>query len=259
MSCLHYSGRKSIALIRINGHLVQCRPLVHSLEALYTQHARCKPFVFLVRPLLFGESSIAGCPAPCRDHALCCCHTYLYALMLSTQSACNVLLQDIAIPGDQVDVNVHPTKHEVIFLHQDGIIAAITDEVERLHQGPVRSACFHHVDNPRAGGAKHVLWDRGGPLRSNTLELPRTGAPALKALFETPQQSRLHSRHPQRFQAEAQLCGLLRLSAQTASRRPWTASLRGRLAQGAVPPLLQRLSWQSLASERRRSMPCCHR
>ena len=51
-----------------------------------------------------------------------------------------MLLQDIAIPGDQVDVNVHPTKHEVIFLHQDDIIAAITDEVERLHQGPVRSA-----------------------------------------------------------------------------------------------------------------------
>ena len=50
VSCLHYSGRKSVFLIRINGHLVQCRPLVHSLEALYTQHARSKPFVFLVRP-----------------------------------------------------------------------------------------------------------------------------------------------------------------------------------------------------------------
>lgn len=50
MSCLHYSGRKSVFLIRINGHLVQCRPLMHSLEALYTQHARNKPFVFLVRP-----------------------------------------------------------------------------------------------------------------------------------------------------------------------------------------------------------------
>lgn len=54
------------------------------------------------------------------------------------------LLQDINIPGDQVDVNVHPTKHEVIFLHQEHIIAAITDEMERLHQGPVRSGSLHH-------------------------------------------------------------------------------------------------------------------
>ena len=48
-----------------------------------------------------------------------------------------------------MDVNVHPTKHEVIFLHQDHIIAAITDEVERLHQGPVRSVCFYQCTRRR--------------------------------------------------------------------------------------------------------------
>ena len=58
VSCLHYSGRRSLFLIRVNGHLVQCRPLEHSIEALYSQHARAKPFVYLV----------GGCvnqPAPC--------------------------------------------------------------------------------------------------------------------------------------------------------------------------------------------------
>ncbi len=49
VSCLHYTGRRTICLIKINGHLVQCRPLEHSLEAFYHSHARLKPFVFLVR------------------------------------------------------------------------------------------------------------------------------------------------------------------------------------------------------------------
>ena len=80
VSCLHYSGRKSVSLIRINGHLVQCRPLVHSLEALYTQHARSKPFVFLVSSyltLLFWGERHARSPAPCCDHPPFCSSTYL--------------------------------------------------------------------------------------------------------------------------------------------------------------------------------------
>lgn len=54
-SCLHFSGRRSIFLIRINGHLVQCRPLEHSLEAQYHSHARLKPFIFLVSYLSAGS------------------------------------------------------------------------------------------------------------------------------------------------------------------------------------------------------------
>ena len=55
VSCLHFTGRRTICLIKVNGHLVQCRPLEHSLEAFYHSHARLKPFVFLVRfvPLLY--------------------------------------------------------------------------------------------------------------------------------------------------------------------------------------------------------------
>ena len=48
------------------------------------------------------------------------------------------MLQDMEIPGDQVDVNVHPTKHEVVFLHQEEIITSISTTVEELLQGPVR-------------------------------------------------------------------------------------------------------------------------
>lgn len=46
--------------------------------------------------------------------------------------------QDLKLPGDQVDVNVHPTKHEVVFLHQDEILACINEAVEGLLQGPIR-------------------------------------------------------------------------------------------------------------------------
>lgn len=48
MSCSHYSGRRSVYVIKINGHLVQCKALEHSLEAIYAAHARMKPFIFLV-------------------------------------------------------------------------------------------------------------------------------------------------------------------------------------------------------------------
>ncbi|CAL8460507.1 g36 [Coccomyxa elongata] len=99
VSCTHYSGRKGIFLIRINGHLVQCRALEHSLEAAYFSHARNKPFVYL----------------------------------------------DLKLPGDQVDVNVHPTKHEVVFLHQDEILACINEAVEGLLQGPIRCHCMQSI------------------------------------------------------------------------------------------------------------------
>lgn len=47
-------------------------------------------------------------------------------------------VQAINIPGDQVDVNVHPTKHEVVFLHQEEIISSISAAVEEVLLGPVR-------------------------------------------------------------------------------------------------------------------------
>ncbi|CAL5222516.1 g4891 [Coccomyxa viridis] len=106
VSCLHFTGRRTISLIKINGHLVQCRPLEHSLEAFYHSHARLKPFVFL----------------------------------------------DIQLPGDQVDVNVHPTKHEVIMLHQEEITQALCDALQHLHSGQLQCSCSHAI-SARAGSA----------------------------------------------------------------------------------------------------------
>lgn len=48
------------------------------------------------------------------------------------------LLQDIQLPGDQVDVNVHPTKHEVIMLHQEEITQALCDALQHLHSGQLQ-------------------------------------------------------------------------------------------------------------------------
>lgn len=41
-------------------------------------------------------------------------------------------LQDLTMPGSHVDVNLHPTKQEVGFLHQDQLLEAIRDAVEEL-------------------------------------------------------------------------------------------------------------------------------
>lgn len=39
-------------------------------------------------------------------------------------------LQDLMMPGSHVDVNLHPTKREVGFLHQDELLEAIRGAVE---------------------------------------------------------------------------------------------------------------------------------
>ena len=43
-----------------------------------------------------------------------------------------VLTQDITVTGDQVDVNVHPTKHE------EEMIQAISDALQEVHSGEIQ-------------------------------------------------------------------------------------------------------------------------
>ena len=40
-------------------------------------------------------------------------------------------MQDLRLPGIHVDVNLHPTKREVGFLHQDQLIDALTAAIEQ--------------------------------------------------------------------------------------------------------------------------------
>jgi len=52
------------------------------------------------------------------------------------------LYLSIEIDARNVDVNVHPTKHEVHFLHEDLIIATITNTVENVLLGSNQSRTF---------------------------------------------------------------------------------------------------------------------
>lgn len=48
----------------------------------------------------------------------------------------------IDIEPRNVDVNVHPTKHEVHFLHEDSIISSITSAIENVLLGANESRTF---------------------------------------------------------------------------------------------------------------------
>lgn len=48
----------------------------------------------------------------------------------------------IEIEPRNVDVNVHPTKHEVHFLHEDTIVTKITSSIEDLLLGANESRTF---------------------------------------------------------------------------------------------------------------------
>ena len=62
-------------------------------------------------------------------------------------------MQDLRMPGPHVDVNVHPTKREVGFLHQEALIDALRTAVEEKLL----------VSNDRCayGPAQHAVGTRG--------------------------------------------------------------------------------------------------
>lgn len=111
-----YSGKKTQLVLFINGRAVDSTPLKRTLEATYTTllPKATKPFFFLV------------------------CIIYPLAVFLLLAQRINASipldvynnLQDIKLPSSHVDVNVHPTKKEVAFLHQEALIDAIRQACE---------------------------------------------------------------------------------------------------------------------------------
>lgn len=53
------------------------------------------------------------------------------------------LVQDLTVPGANVDINMHPTKREVGLLHQTAIQQAICEHVDKLFMSTLdRCDCF---------------------------------------------------------------------------------------------------------------------
>lgn len=74
-------------------------------------------------------ASISGC--------VCVTRWLLQRMNCKSRCVCGVDvtwcdLQDLTMPGSHVDVNLHPTKQEVGFLHQDELLEAIREAVEEL-------------------------------------------------------------------------------------------------------------------------------
>lgn len=64
------------------------------------------------------------------------------ALLDGIFTYCIFLSSSLEINPKNVDVNVHPTKHEVHFLHEDAIISAIQGAVEAKLLGSNQSRTF---------------------------------------------------------------------------------------------------------------------
>lgn len=103
MSTGDHHGKKTTFVLFINGRPVDCGALRRALEATYATvlPKAQKPWIYLVR-----------CTA------LQVYHSHV------------VHAQNLQLPPHHVDVNLHPTKSEVGFLHTDDIIAALQAHVQ---------------------------------------------------------------------------------------------------------------------------------
>ncbi len=54
-------------------------------------------------------------------------------------------MQEVRLPAHHVDVNVHPTKREVGFLHQEELIEAVRDAIETTLKASNNSRTYTQV------------------------------------------------------------------------------------------------------------------
>lgn len=66
----------------------------------------------------------------------------MYAIYLPKQGHPFVYL-DLELDPNNIDVNVHPTKHEVHFLHEDKIVERIKDVIDSKLLGCNSSRTFY--------------------------------------------------------------------------------------------------------------------
>ncbi|ETV88837.1 hypothetical protein, variant 4 [Aphanomyces astaci] len=85
--------------------------------------------------IVFINNRLVECPALRRA----CEYTYAHYLPKHTHPFVYLAL---AIPPSHVDVNVHPTKREVHFLHEEAVVDAIASHLNTLLQGGNQSRTF---------------------------------------------------------------------------------------------------------------------
>ncbi len=141
MSTGDHHGRKMTFVLFINGRPVDCGPLRRALEATYALvlPKAQKPWIYLVYGdcvcvcVLVGVNYNESCTVLLYIHLVLCIHSSSLALLLhvTTSPYTNIPTQDITLPRHHVDVNLHPTKSEVGFLHTDAILCVLREHVEK--------------------------------------------------------------------------------------------------------------------------------
>lgn len=88
------------------------------------------------RFIIFINNRLVTCPAIKRSFEA------LYATYLPKSGHPFVYLS-LTIPGQNIDVNVHPTKQQVHFLFEDEIVQALTNGLEEKLKGANTSRTFY--------------------------------------------------------------------------------------------------------------------
>lgn len=133
----NYTNKKLIFLLFINNRLVEssCKFLIIIIQVSYVRIKFCKRFILAIRKMLE--------------------ELYTFYLPKKAHPWCYVSLE---INPQNVDVNVHPTKHEVRFLHENSIIERMKLALDEKLSGNSASRTFYvQARLPKADITKEVL------------------------------------------------------------------------------------------------------